>query len=77
LTNAEWELGGASLWLRETAKLRLPDKVIVDNEQTKITERRVPIGVVSPESVNDTPVSGLMCLHVISVQALSHGLCSI
>ncbi|KAF8749792.1 aldehyde dehydrogenase family [Rhizoctonia solani] len=45
LANAEWELGGAILWLRETAKLRLPEKVIVDNEQTRITERRVPIGV--------------------------------
>ncbi|CCO32300.1 aldehyde dehydrogenase (NAD+) [Rhizoctonia solani AG-1 IB] len=45
LANAESELGGATIWLRETAKLRLPDKVIVDNEQTKITERRVPIGV--------------------------------
>ncbi|CAE6466160.1 unnamed protein product [Rhizoctonia solani] len=45
LTNAEWELGGATLWLRETAKLRLPEKVIVDNEQMRITERRVPIGV--------------------------------
>jgi len=45
LTNAEWELGGACLWLRETAKLRLPEKVVVDNDQLKITERRVPIGV--------------------------------
>ncbi|CAE6438607.1 unnamed protein product [Rhizoctonia solani] len=45
LVNAEWELGGAILTLRETAKLRLPEKVIVDNEQTKITEHHVPIGV--------------------------------
>ncbi|KAF8749785.1 aldehyde dehydrogenase family [Rhizoctonia solani] len=45
LTNAEMELGGCIMWLRETAKLRLPDKVIVDNEHTRITERRVPIGV--------------------------------
>ncbi|KAF8667963.1 aldehyde dehydrogenase family [Rhizoctonia solani] len=45
LANAERELGGCIMWLRETAKLRLPDKVIVDNEQTRITERRVPIGV--------------------------------
>ncbi|KAJ1306299.1 hypothetical protein OPQ81_010998 [Rhizoctonia solani] len=45
LANAEWELGGAILWLRETAKLRLPEKVIVDNDQMKIIERRVPIGV--------------------------------
>ncbi|ELU42211.1 aldehyde dehydrogenase, putative [Rhizoctonia solani AG-1 IA] len=48
LANAERELGGCIMWLRETAKLRLPDKVIVDNEQTRITERRVPIGVPSP-----------------------------
>ncbi|CEL58409.1 Retinal dehydrogenase 1 OS=Equus caballus GN=ALDH1A1 PE=1 SV=1 [Rhizoctonia solani AG-1 IB] len=45
LANAEWELGGAVLFLRETAKLRLPEKVIVDNEQTRITEHHVPIGV--------------------------------
>ncbi|ELU42205.1 aldehyde dehydrogenase, putative [Rhizoctonia solani AG-1 IA] len=67
LANAEWELGGAILWLRETAKLRLPEKVIVDNEQTRITERRVPIGVVSPASVNKAPILGLMCLDMISV----------
>ncbi|CAE6450921.1 unnamed protein product [Rhizoctonia solani] len=52
LTNAEWELGGAVLWLRETAKLRLPEKVIIDNEQTRITERRVPIGVAPPGVLN-------------------------
>ena len=41
------ELRGVIMWLRETAKLRVPDKVIVDNDAMRITECRVPIGVVS------------------------------
>ncbi|KAB5588012.1 hypothetical protein CTheo_8547 [Ceratobasidium theobromae] len=45
LATAEGEIGVGVMWIRETAKLRLPDKVILDNDQTKITERRVPIGV--------------------------------
>ncbi|KAG8684988.1 hypothetical protein FRC08_013352 [Ceratobasidium sp. 394] len=45
LGNAQMELGGAVLWLRETAKLRVPDKVLIDNEQQRVIERRVPIGV--------------------------------
>ncbi|KAF8749786.1 aldehyde dehydrogenase family [Rhizoctonia solani] len=32
-----------SVMLLETAKLRVPEKVIIDNEQVRITERRVPI----------------------------------
>jgi hypothetical protein len=42
------ELGAGVVLLRETAKLRVSDKIVVDNEQMRITERRVPIGVVSP-----------------------------
>ncbi|KAG9078284.1 hypothetical protein FRC06_008442, partial [Ceratobasidium sp. 370] len=45
LNNAQFEIGGAALWLRETAKLRVPDKVLIDNEQQRVIERRVPIGV--------------------------------
>ncbi|KAB5589902.1 Aldehyde dehydrogenase [Ceratobasidium theobromae] len=45
LSQAGEELGSAILWLRETAKLRLPDNVIMDNEQMRVVERRVPIGV--------------------------------
>ncbi|QRV98483.1 aldehyde dehydrogenase family protein [Ceratobasidium sp. AG-Ba] len=45
LANSQFEVGAAALWLRETAKLRVPDKVLVDNEQQKVIERRVPIGV--------------------------------
>ncbi|KAG9080990.1 hypothetical protein FRC07_014705, partial [Ceratobasidium sp. 392] len=45
LENSQMEIGGAVLWLRETAKLRAPEKVLVDNEKQKIVERRVPIGV--------------------------------
>ncbi|QRV98482.1 aldehyde dehydrogenase family protein [Ceratobasidium sp. AG-Ba] len=47
LKSAQREVGGAILWLRETAKLRVPDKLLVDNEQQRVIERRVPIGVVS------------------------------
>ncbi|KAF8721650.1 aldehyde dehydrogenase family, partial [Rhizoctonia solani] len=45
LANAEMEIGVAIAMLLETAKLRVPEKVIIDNEQVRITERRVPIGV--------------------------------
>ncbi|KAG8733105.1 hypothetical protein FRC12_018979, partial [Ceratobasidium sp. 428] len=45
LENAQMEIGGAMMWLQETAKLRVPEKVLVDNEKQKIIERRVPIGV--------------------------------
>ncbi|KAG9074189.1 hypothetical protein FRC06_010871 [Ceratobasidium sp. 370] len=48
LNNAQMEIGGAVLWLRETAKIRVPDKVLIDNEQQRVIERRVPIGVPSP-----------------------------
>ncbi|KAF8749787.1 aldehyde dehydrogenase family [Rhizoctonia solani] len=45
LNDAEMEIGAAVVMLLETAKLRVPEKVIIDNEQVRITERRVPIGV--------------------------------
>ncbi|KAB5588011.1 Aldehyde dehydrogenase [Ceratobasidium theobromae] len=45
LADAEWELGRAISWLRETANFRLPERVILDDDQTRITELHVPIGV--------------------------------
>ncbi|KAF8599944.1 aldehyde dehydrogenase [Ceratobasidium sp. AG-I] len=45
LSNSQMELSGVIMWLRETAKLRVPEKVIVDNDAMRITECRVPIGV--------------------------------
>ncbi|KAG9085993.1 hypothetical protein FRC06_003324 [Ceratobasidium sp. 370] len=45
LSDAQFEIGAAALWLRETAKLRVPDKVLIDNERQRVIERRVPIGV--------------------------------
>ncbi|KAG8707316.1 hypothetical protein FRC08_000584 [Ceratobasidium sp. 394] len=41
----EFETRSAVMWVRETSKLRLPDKVLEDNENQKTIERYVPIGV--------------------------------
>ncbi|CAE6428817.1 unnamed protein product [Rhizoctonia solani] len=45
LANAEFELGACIAALRGTAELRLPDKVLFEDDDLKILERRVPIGV--------------------------------
>jgi len=45
LSNAQMEVGFSPGWIRQTASLRLPENVIVDNEQQKIIERHVPLGV--------------------------------
>ncbi|CCO35217.1 aldehyde dehydrogenase [Rhizoctonia solani AG-1 IB] len=47
LANAEFELGACIAALRGTAELRLPDKVLFEDDELKILERRVPIGVIS------------------------------
>jgi acyl-CoA reductase-like NAD-dependent aldehyde dehydrogenase len=43
---AEWELGGAVVWLREIAKQSLPDEVITDTPERRVITRFTPLGVV-------------------------------
>ena len=43
---SRFELGGAAGWAGYTSTLKLPDKVIVDDENAKIVQTRKPIGVV-------------------------------
>ncbi|CAE6378636.1 hypothetical protein BN14_10761 [Rhizoctonia solani AG-1 IB] len=57
LADAEMELGAGVVLLRETAKLRVSDKIVVDNEQMRITERRVPIGVCAGIAPWNFPVA--------------------
>ncbi|KAK4202315.1 putative potassium-activated aldehyde dehydrogenase [Triangularia verruculosa] len=45
VSNAAGELGFALAHLRETAKLRLEDEVIEDNEERKASVRYIPVGV--------------------------------
>ncbi|KDN37855.1 hypothetical protein RSAG8_09829, partial [Rhizoctonia solani AG-8 WAC10335] len=45
LADAEFELGVCVASLRGTAELRLPEVVLFENDETKIVERRVAIGV--------------------------------
>ncbi|CUA67302.1 hypothetical protein RSOLAG22IIIB_07343 [Rhizoctonia solani] len=45
LADAEFELGVCVASLRGTAELRLPEAVLLENDETKIIERRVAIGV--------------------------------
>ncbi|GAB1523407.1 hypothetical protein RhiTH_006555 [Rhizoctonia solani] len=49
LANAEFELGVCIAALRDTAELRLSDNIIFEDNEAKVIERRVPIGVVSIE----------------------------
>ena len=43
---SRFELGGAAGWAGYTSTLKLPEKVIVDDENAKIVQTRKPIGVV-------------------------------
>lgn len=43
---AEWEIGGAAIWLREIAKQELPVHIAEQSESRSIETRRVPLGVV-------------------------------
>ncbi|CAE6348858.1 unnamed protein product [Rhizoctonia solani] len=45
LANAEFELGACIAALRGTAELRIPDNILFEDDETRIVERRVPIGV--------------------------------
>ncbi|KAF8749799.1 aldehyde dehydrogenase family [Rhizoctonia solani] len=45
LANAEFELGVCIAALRDTAELRLSDNIIFEDNEAKVIERRVPIGV--------------------------------
>ena len=43
---SRFELGGAAGWAGYTSTLKLPEKIIVDDENAKIVQTRKPIGVV-------------------------------
>ncbi|KAG8724817.1 hypothetical protein FRC09_013778 [Ceratobasidium sp. 395] len=45
LSGSDFEVRFASNWIRQTASLRLPENITVDNEDQKIIQRYVPIGV--------------------------------
>ncbi|KAG9089855.1 hypothetical protein FS749_000994 [Ceratobasidium sp. UAMH 11750] len=45
LSNAQLEIGFAPVWIRQTAALRLSENVTTDNEEQKVIERYVPLGV--------------------------------
>jgi acyl-CoA reductase-like NAD-dependent aldehyde dehydrogenase len=43
---SEFEVGGAAAWAGYTASLDLPVKVLEENEQKRVEQHRVPVGVV-------------------------------
>ena len=46
LTDATMEIGGAAYWLRETAKMTLPEAVNDESDEHRSVTRYVPLGVV-------------------------------
>ncbi|MDA0681098.1 MAG: aldehyde dehydrogenase family protein [Proteobacteria bacterium] len=46
LGGSKFELGGAGAWAGYTGSLSLPDKVLQDDEKSRIVQTRKPIGVV-------------------------------
>jgi hypothetical protein len=60
---------GSVLWLRETARLRLPETLHEDTPERKVVTRHVPLGVVSIS----WPV--LICEIELKRQYLTAGCC--
>lgn len=53
---SRWELGGAAAWSGYTASLKLPVKVLQDNEEGRVELRRKPIGVIGSITPWNFPV---------------------
>jgi len=45
-SDAEWEVGGSALWLREMAKLTLDEEAIEETNQRRVVTHFSPLGVV-------------------------------
>lgn len=46
MSGSQFETDLATIYLRETSKLRLTDQVLVDDQKQKVIERYLPVGVV-------------------------------
>ena len=53
---SRWEMGGAAAWAGYTAELSLPEKVLQDNDEGRVTLRRKPLGVVGSITPWNFPV---------------------
>ncbi|WP_282025739.1 aldehyde dehydrogenase family protein [Limimaricola cinnabarinus] len=53
---SRWEMGGAAAWAGHTAELSLPEKVLQDNDEGRVTLRRKPLGVVGSITPWNFPV---------------------
>jgi acyl-CoA reductase-like NAD-dependent aldehyde dehydrogenase len=71
---AEWEIKGAAIWCRETAKLALADEVIEDTAERRVFTRFSPLGVVGAIAPWNFPV--LLAMWKIA-PALATGNCII
>ncbi|HEY0939868.1 MAG TPA: aldehyde dehydrogenase family protein [Steroidobacter sp.] len=53
---AEWEIRGSAIWCREIANQSLPDEIIEDSSERRVTTQFTPIGVVGAITPWNFPV---------------------